>query len=459
MAAIMLPAGSSSAQQVATNSYKKTLAGGIAIELVALSHPNSEMLKFRRNHPTTTSVAPSQVPAYWWMPDGNHIEHPAFQRQITTGGSAHYELVVRVVGSRDYDITATSDLTGSELASANPVMNSDRKTIEDMRCLHISGLERALRMSSLKPGEEKATIRISLATSRWEDLLVWNELWDRINPKTSHYLFDVGAWLDWPRQRGADIELEAVHTYTDSPVRLLALDRENREHIAMAEPAGGGSGLSRVIFRFKGLKLGELDTLKLQKRPFNQHADFPRVVLLPDELRPFFYWTELKGLFGGPAPEFRSIKGWKNGGPVKLADLHGKVVLLDFWNWACGPCVAAMPKLAELHEQYKDRGLVVIAVHADMADSIEDMDRKLAQARRKFWGGRDLPFLVALDGSGKTPIPGLGIDTSGATTAAFRVSGFPTTVLIDKRGNLVCEIEISRPEATRREIERLLGLE
>jgi thiol-disulfide isomerase/thioredoxin len=129
------------------------------------------------------------------------------------------------------------------------------------------------------------------------------------------------------------------------------------------------------------------------RREVNLHLDVPP--------------GEVAQRLGRAAPELRDIKGWKNGAPVKLGDLRGKVVLLDFWGHWCGPCITAMPALMKLHDTFKDRGLVVVAVHDDSADSIEDVDRRLERVRTEVWGGRDLPFLVALDGGGPDPVPRL----------------------------------------------------
>jgi thiol-disulfide isomerase/thioredoxin len=150
-------------------------------------------------------------------------------------------------------------------------------------------------------------------------------------------------------------------------------------------------------------------------------------------------------LAGKPAPGLRQIKGWKNGGAVKVADLRGKVVLLDFWGYWCGPCIGAMPNLMKLHDKYKDRGLVIVAVHDDSVASIEEMDGKLVEAR-KFWGGRDLPFLVALDGGGQTRVRGGGQYVAGATTAAYLVPYFPTTVLVGRDGNVVKQVSVQGEE-------------
>ncbi|HUB27460.1 MAG TPA: TlpA disulfide reductase family protein [Tepidisphaeraceae bacterium] len=158
----------------------------------------------------------------------------------------------------------------------------------------------------------------------------------------------------------------------------------------------------------------------------------------------------MAGLAGHPAPELRDIKGWDHGGPVKLADLHGKVVLLDFWGYWCGPCIGSMPALMKLYDQFKDKGLFVIAVHDDSVASIAEMDQKLASARETRWHGRDLPFLVALDGGGQTRIKYTADLTSGATTAAYGVDSFPSTVLIGRDGNVIGWFDIRAADATKK---------
>lgn len=63
------------------------------------------------------------------------------------------------------------------------------------------------------------------------------------------------------------------------------------------------------------------------------------------------------------APEFAGISNWFNSQPLKLADLRGKVVLVDFWTYGCVNCVNTLPHVTELYAKYRDRGLVVIGVH------------------------------------------------------------------------------------------------
>jgi len=163
-------------------------------------------------------------------------------------------------------------------------------------------------------------------------------------------------------------------------------------------------------------------------------------------------------LLGKPAPQLRQIKGWKNGGPVQLADLRGKLVILDFWGYWCGPCVGSMPALMKLYDQTKDKGLVIIAVHDDSLPSIAELNQKLDQLRQEDWPGwkgRNLPFLIALDGGGQTRIKYTSFTSSGATTAAYGITSFPTTIAIGRDGNVIGEVSVRSDDGIRH-IEELL---
>jgi thiol-disulfide isomerase/thioredoxin len=63
------------------------------------------------------------------------------------------------------------------------------------------------------------------------------------------------------------------------------------------------------------------------------------------------------------APELTKINGYINSEPITLADLRGKVVLVDFWTYSCINCIRTIPYLNAWHEKYADDGLVIVGVH------------------------------------------------------------------------------------------------
>src|SRR5258708_4441066 len=66
---------------------------------------------------------------------------------------------------------------------------------------------------------------------------------------------------------------------------------------------------------------------------------------------------------GSAAPNFVGIKTWLNSAPLNIAELRGKVVLVDFWTYGCYNCVNTLPHVTRLYDTYKDRGLVVVGIH------------------------------------------------------------------------------------------------
>ena len=65
----------------------------------------------------------------------------------------------------------------------------------------------------------------------------------------------------------------------------------------------------------------------------------------------------------GPAPEFTGIERWLNSEPLSLAQLRGRVVLVDFWTYACINCVRTLPHVNRWAELYTPQGLTVVGVH------------------------------------------------------------------------------------------------
>lgn len=102
------------------------------------------------------------------------------------------------------------------------------------------------------------------------------------------------------------------------------------------------------------------------------------------------------------------------GQPRSLHDWPGKSLVINFWATWCAPCVEEMPLLAGAAAQYRDAGLVVLLV--DVGEETRLVEDFVAEH------GLDLP--VALD-------------MNSETSYDYRVSGYPTSVLIDRAGRVV----------------------
>ncbi|MEE9443147.1 MAG: TlpA disulfide reductase family protein [candidate division Zixibacteria bacterium] len=105
-----------------------------------------------------------------------------------------------------------------------------------------------------------------------------------------------------------------------------------------------------------------------------------------------------------------------DGEEFELSAKKGKVVLIDFWDVACPPCIRAMPELRELHNQYSEQGLVIIGISLDT-------DKELL---RGFLEENDIPWKITCTYDG----------WKDATAILYGISSTPSTWLIDREGVL-----------------------
>jgi thiol-disulfide isomerase/thioredoxin len=128
---------------------------------------------------------------------------------------------------------------------------------------------------------------------------------------------------------------------------------------------------------------------------------------------------------GDPAPKLQTGK-WIQGDPISRLE-KGTTYIVEFWATWCGPCRASVPHLNEVHNKYKDRGLVVIGQNA-----FEPDDKVVDSFVKKM--GQDMTYRVALDDKG-TNDPQHGAMALAWMEAADQ-HGIPTAFVVDKQGRI-----------------------
>ena len=117
------------------------------------------------------------------------------------------------------------------------------------------------------------------------------------------------------------------------------------------------------------------------------------------------------------APEL-AAGDWINSEPIKLSDLRGRVVLIEFWTFGCYNCRNTVPFVKGWDDRYRAKGLTVIGVHSPEFDE----ERKVDNLREA----------VSSLGIGYAVVT----DNDYQTWKAYKVEAWPTLFLLDKQGRI-----------------------
>jgi len=113
----------------------------------------------------------------------------------------------------------------------------------------------------------------------------------------------------------------------------------------------------------------------------------------------------------GQAPDF--VLKSNDGQNIRLSELRGEVVLINFWATWCGPCRQEMPLLDDLHQRYKDMGFTVLGVNVE----------KKSDKAKAMLAENPVSFPVLFD-------------SNSDVSKLYNVDAMPTTVMVDRDGNM-----------------------
>jgi uncharacterized protein (TIGR03435 family) len=144
------------------------------------------------------------------------------------------------------------------------------------------------------------------------------------------------------------------------------------------------------------------------------------VTLLTSALFPAIADAQPKADEPAPPLSVERLLNAPDGASAEWGSLKGKVVVVEFWATWCAPCIASIPHLNDLAEQFRDEDVVFISLTDEPADTVE-------------------PFLK------RRPIKGwVALDTDRQAGQAYGVSGIPHTFVIGRTGKILGDTHPSR---------------
>jgi peroxiredoxin/outer membrane lipoprotein-sorting protein len=334
------------------------------------------------------------------LKDPDHTE--LFERQKPNPNDEIARRLLRKVGEAYGELT-TAELQFDYTHETNDQFSSTRS------CSHTRLLLAPAKSRGETSGTGERSIEISDGKTVWEYFPESNQYMTFPQGNLRHTVADRYGSIDQTRGsatiagsgRLGEVDCTLVKIERPDSIRTLWIDPKTNFILKDDDVTTSKTSTAHTVTTFSPVRLlptvdeqlFSFDPQKVQAKPRQQlQREAPTKSL------------------GKPAPDFTLLDVENK--PLNLNDLKGKVVLLDFWATWCTPCRTELPNLELLHRDFKDKGLLVLGVDAEEPEDQAAFMEKFGYTFRSL------------------------VDPNDKIKNLYNVNGIPTTVLIDKEGNI-----------------------
>ncbi len=338
---------------------------------------------------------------------------------------------------------AQDDTKSADTATKTPSADGSRTPFESIEALN-AHYEQQMKDLDRKKLDDLAAFAAGAsadaAESAYQDvfnLAVAREMYDAAEKPAEAYL-ERGQGDPYARGLATFINViaQADRGEYDQSIKDLGSFLEARPGDVKLEPntmyAVGESFLQRLI------RSGRYDVARQVCELFSRDS------VDNDVKQHFATRRERMSMLGQDAPAIAGVD--VDGKPVSLADMKGKVVLIDFWATWCPPCVAEVPNLRSLTDRFGEKGFAILGVNLDSAHSEVGGTEKALPMVRRFLINYRIPWPNVINGADGKDF-----------TKDYGVREIPASFLVGRDGKIV-HVELSG-ESLERAVAQAVGEE